>query len=177
MNIFAGLVQGLGLLFHFHLLYMWGIDVLSDLIFVYPHPVVISVWFMTKIFRCPKVFLSISRLTTLICYILCVTIWKNVCYIFIKNQSVDSIAAKNPQQFPDPGMFRKWDWGDDADSSSGPYRREEDWWARVPLNWVQSQLVRNTFPRGDYRELCELITFILRGEVSSYGLIWTWQVP
>ena len=74
-------------------------------------------------------------------------------------------ALQNQAIFPDPGMFRKWDWGEaDAGSPTGPYLKEENWWARQTLEWVTRELLQNTFPRGDYRELCELINFVLGGE-------------
>lgn len=67
--------------------------------------------------------------------------------------------------FPDPGIFVTWQWEDDETSPTGPYRSESNWWACATLSWVRDQLEADTFPRGDYRELCELINLILGGNV------------
>ena len=72
-------------------------------------------------------------------------------------------AKGNNAKFPDPGLFSKWEWDDE--SPTGPYRSEVTWWARATLTWVREQLYANTFPRGDYRELCEIINITLGGEV------------
>jgi hypothetical protein len=72
-------------------------------------------------------------------------------------------ARLNDARFPDPGLFSKWQWEDI--SATGPYQSDLTWWERATLTWVQDQLHANTFPRGDYRELCELINIILGGEV------------
>ena len=89
-------------------------------------------------------------------------------------------ALQNQAIFPDPGMFRKWDWGEaDAGSPTGPYLKEENWWARQTLEWVTRELLQNTFPRGDYRELCELINFVLGGEAVRIqaGEVFSWISP
>jgi hypothetical protein len=78
----------------------------------------------------------------------------------------NSLTGLN-DQFPDPAVFQKWDWGIEDDHPIGPYTREENWYFRQTLDWAQLHLRRNTFPRGDYRELCELINFVLGGEVSN----------
>jgi hypothetical protein len=64
-------------------------------------------------------------------------------------------------------LFAKWQWHEsDEDWEHGPYMSEMSYWARETLTWVQNQLHANTFPRGDYRELCELINIILGGKVN-----------
>ena len=80
-------------------------------------------------------------------------------------------ARQNHMQFPDPANFVKWEWEDS--SPTGPYRRELDWWARATLTWAQEQLLQGTFPREDYRELCELLNLVLGGEVQKdFIVIW-----
>lgn len=74
-------------------------------------------------------------------------------------------SRANGTVFPDPAMFAKWQWDDD--SPSGPYRSDVTWWARATLTWAREQLHADTFPRGDYREFCELINIILGGEVRT----------
>ena len=56
----------------------------------------------------------------------------------------------------------------DENSACGPYLKGENWFIRQSLNWVQEQLNTNTFPRDDYRELCELVNFVLGGNVSHF---------
>ncbi len=75
-------------------------------------------------------------------------------------------AMANGANFPDPGVFAKWEWEDN--SPTGPYQSNKTWWARATLTWVREQLEQNTFPRGDYREFCELINIILGGEVKIF---------
>ena len=72
-------------------------------------------------------------------------------------------------RFPDPALFRKWQW---EVSETGPFQEDTDWWARTTLTWVRCRLLQDTFPRNDYRELCELINIVLGGEVgiSTYGI-------
>ena len=74
-------------------------------------------------------------------------------------------SARDPQ-FLEAEDYRKWDWGEGDDVEIGPYKCPENWWARVTLNWVQHHLRCNTFQRGDYTELCELMNLILGGQVS-----------
>lgn len=76
-------------------------------------------------------------------------------------------ARLNGTKFPDAGSFQKWQREDT--SPTGPYQSDISWWEHATLTWVQEQLCANTFPRGDYRELCELINIILGGEVSILG--------
>ncbi len=76
-------------------------------------------------------------------------------------------ARRNGGHFPDPGIFAKWEWDDDDTSRTGPYQSELNWWACSTLSWIREQLMEDTFPRGDYREMCELINIILGGDVSS----------
>lgn len=71
--------------------------------------------------------------------------------------------------FPDPAAFSTWQWDDE--SPTGPYLSDATWFARATLTWVQEQLHINTFPRGDYREFCELINVVLGGEVCK-TLFW-----
>ena len=67
--------------------------------------------------------------------------------------------------FPEPGTFRTYDWGvSDTGYSIGPCRKEEHWFMRQTLDWLQEHLLKDTFPRADYREMCELINFILGGD-------------
>ena len=73
-------------------------------------------------------------------------------------------ARNQNMQFPNVDQFVKWQW-DDA-SPTGPYLTECQWWARSTLTWVQEHLALGTFPREDYRELCELLNVVLGGEVS-----------
>ena len=70
------------------------------------------------------------------------------------------------EQFPDHSTFRKWDWGEeDQNSPIGPYFREVNWFAKQTLDWAQDVLTDDVFERGDYRELCQLINFVLGGKV------------
>ncbi len=73
-------------------------------------------------------------------------------------------AQLQNRAFPDPGTFVLWQWEDT--SPSGPYRSSLDWFARSTLTWVQDHLAKGTFPREDYRELCELLKIVLGGDVS-----------
>jgi hypothetical protein len=68
--------------------------------------------------------------------------------------------------FPDSNLFRKWSWPSvyDETSPTGPYKSGKSWFARASLTWAQEQLRHGTFARGDYRELAELLNFILGGE-------------
>jgi hypothetical protein len=84
-----------------------------------------------------------------------------------KTQAND--AREHNAVFPDPADFNRWEWTET--SPNGPYLTSMNWWARSTLTWVQEHLVRGTFPREDYRELCELINIVLGGEVSCICLI------
>jgi hypothetical protein len=79
-------------------------------------------------------------------------------------------ARGNGMIFPDPVEFSKWEWEEQESSPTGPYANSMNWWARATLTWVREQLYTDTFPRGDYREFCELLNIILGGEVSFPNL-------
>ncbi len=72
-------------------------------------------------------------------------------------------AKANGAAFPDTGLFATWQWDDR--SPTGPYRNSVTWWARATLTWIRDMLHRNTFPRGDYLEMSEVMNIILGGEV------------
>ena len=87
-----------------------------------------------QIFWCLKGFpehietYNLNYLLYLMCYHL-----KNVLYIYISKTNL--LTQFQPQI---PTVSRPWNvqkvaLGNDADSSSGPYRSEEDWWARASL--------------------------------------------
>ena len=63
-------------------------------------------------------------------------------------------ARGDDAAFPDPALFAKWEW---ERAHRGPLH--------ASLTWVREQLENNMFPRGDYREFCELINLILGGQV------------
>ena len=68
--------------------------------------------------------------------------------------------------FPPVDAQRIYDWGiADTNTTEGPLNREENWFCRNTLRWVSNELYKNTFSRGDYRELCQLIYYILSGKV------------
>ena len=82
-----------------------------------------------------------------------------------------NVHRENGDEFPDIATFRKWDWGtEDKDSPNGPYFNEANWFAKQTLDWVQGKLAEDIFQRGDYRELCQLINFVLGGKVSNFEL-------
>ncbi len=71
--------------------------------------------------------------------------------------------------FPDPNVFRKWEWpsDDDRDAPYGPYQSAKSWFARASLTWVREALMQNTWKRGDYCELAELLNIVLGGTVRT----------
>ena len=73
--------------------------------------------------------------------------------------------ARDPN-FPDPDTFAKWQWEGENPSPTGPFLHTQNWWALATLTWAQERLHDNSFPRGDYREFCELLNIILGGEVN-----------
>ena len=56
-----------------------------------------------------------------------------------------------------------WDWPQDRQS---PLAIQAD----LVLHWAEEHCATATFPRADYRELCELLTFVLGGQVSMTNL-------
>lgn len=70
------------------------------------------------------------------------------------------------KNFPPLDAQRTYDWGiEDEGATIGPLRKDENRLCRNTLTWVSEELQKNTFCRGDYRELCELIYYILSGKV------------
>ena len=64
-----------------------------------------------------------------------------------------------------PETFRKYEWGDeDKNCEMGPFFKNENHFLNQTLLWLQRHLKANTFPRADYRELSELMNFILGGQ-------------
>lgn len=76
------------------------------------------------------------------------------------------IAEKNGDPFPDMDTLRKWDWGTPEEDLQ-ENNKNANWFAKKTLSWVQDRLYDDSFQRGDYRELCQLINFILGGKVST----------
>ena len=58
-----------------------------------------------------------------------------------------------------------WEWPEDSIYQNGPYCFKTSR-AKDVLQWAENHLLRGTFPREDYRELCELIVYYLGGNVS-----------
>ena len=80
------------------------------------------------------------------------------------------ISHRQVEGFPDPNMFRQYDWGEADDYPVGPYKIERNWYLRQTLDLVQEHLRSGTFPRADYKELCELMNFILDGKVKNINI-------
>ena len=70
------------------------------------------------------------------------------------------------EEFPSNSMLRKLDW-EGAISPTAPYQNRESYRMLRTRIYVQELLYGGTFIRGDYRELCELLNFLLGGEVCS----------
>ena len=70
-----------------------------------------------------------------------------------------------------PETFRTYEWADeDKDCENGPFLKQENHFINQTRVWLQSHLEANTFPRDDYRELCELMNFILGGKVGCHDI-------
>ena len=70
------------------------------------------------------------------------------------------------KDFPSKDTHRLYDWGTaDEGVLIGPLQKEENWFCRETLLWVTGVLQKETFCRGDYKELCELIFYLLTGKV------------
>ena len=69
-------------------------------------------------------------------------------------------ARLNNTVFPDPTSFVTWEWNET--SSTGLYKNSLNC-----LTWAKQRLTDGTFPREDYRELCELLNSVLGGEVNE----------
>ena len=77
------------------------------------------------------------------------------------------LQQEKDDSFPPKDTFKVYDWGaGDQGYANGPYLKDENWYLRQTLDWLQDHLQKGTFPRGDYLELCQLMIFILGGNVS-----------
>ena len=88
--------------------------------------------------------------------------------MFKKFQKWFNSERDSDASFPDPNSFSKWEWPSEYDrlSPTGPYESELSWYARAALTFAREILQQDTFTRGDYRELAEILNIVLGGEVS-----------
>ena len=83
---------------------------------------------------------------------------------------LDNIPLTNKNNIS-PETFRTYEWADeDKDCENGPFLKQENHFINQTRVWLQSHLEANTFPRDDYRELCELMNFILGGKVGCHDI-------
>ena len=66
--------------------------------------------------------------------------------------------------FLDTTQLQKYQWVGDESSPTGPYHFNTEMALEV-RSWAESCCIHGTFPREDYRELLELLTFVLGGTI------------
>ena len=66
--------------------------------------------------------------------------------------------------FLDTTQLQKYQWVGDESSPTGPYHFNTEMALEV-RSWAESCCIHGTFPREDYRELLELLTFALGGTI------------
>ena len=67
--------------------------------------------------------------------------------------------AESESGFPDETKFTKWNWSKKSKSMTSRYCKDS-------LLKTRKLLLEDSFERGDYQELCELVNIILGGEVE-----------
>jgi hypothetical protein len=72
-------------------------------------------------------------------------------------------------EFLDTNEVQKYKWNGDESSSTGPYHLSTERALDVRA-WAEQCCVDGTFPREDYRELLELLTHVLNGQIRRKRL-------
>lgn len=100
-------------------------------------------------------------------------------FLYISNLSFLAVSSTGPSDpcfarfrdafaqlptVPPPSCLCVWKWPDEQP----PYTLRTARALEV-REWAQQQLLRGSFGRDDYRELCELIVVFLGGEVNNVG--------